>query len=74
MVDLAGCVTNLLFFNIPLLYCYINLNLAIICDLSSEDMHLFFAFIPLLASSFFECNSAEAFQNACYFISNFVTN
>ena len=60
MVDLTRCLTNLLFFDIPLLYCYSNLNSSIICCLSSGDMYLFFGTsISLLASLFFECNSTE---------------
>ena len=42
MVDLMCCLTNLLFFDISLLYCYSNLNSSIICCLSSGDMYLFF--------------------------------
>ena len=43
MVDLINyCLTNLLFFDIPLLYYYTNLNSSIICCLSSGDMYLFF--------------------------------
>ena len=43
MIDLMLCrLKNLLFFNIPLLYCYTNLNPSIICCLSSGDMSLFF--------------------------------
>ena len=34
-------VTNLLFFDTPLLYCYTNLNSSIICCLFSGDMYLF---------------------------------
>ena len=41
MVDLMYCLTNLLFFNIPLLY-YINPNSAIICCLFSGDIYLTF--------------------------------
>ena len=42
-VDLMLCrLKNLLFFDIPLLYCYTNLNPSIICCLSSGDMNLFF--------------------------------
>ena len=57
------CLTNLLFFDIPLLYCYTNLNLSIICWLSSGEMYLFFRYIIrtgyacfffILASEFFE--------------------
>ena len=35
------CLTNLVFFDIPLLYCYTNLNSSIICCLCSGDMYLF---------------------------------
>ena len=43
MVDLMlRCLTNLLFFDIELLYCYNNLNLSIISCLSSGDMYLSF--------------------------------
>ena len=50
---------NLLFFGIPLLYYYINLNSSIICCLSCEAIYLPFG-ISLLASfdnNYFECNS-----------------
>ena len=60
MVDLMCCLTNLIFFDIPLLYCYTNLNSSIICYLSFGDMYLLFdSSISLLASSFFECNSVD---------------
>ena len=50
MVDFIRCLTNLLFFDIPLLY-YTNL---------SGDIYLSFGtFISL--SSVFECNFFEAF-------------
>ena len=42
MVDLMRCLTNLLFFDIPLLYCYTDLNSSIICCLCSGEMYLFF--------------------------------
>ena len=42
MVDLARGLTNLLFFDIPLLYCYSDFNSSIIYSLSSGDMYLFF--------------------------------
>ena len=35
------CLTNLLFFNIPLLFYYTNLNSSIACCLSSGDIYLF---------------------------------
>ena len=41
MVNLMFCLKNLLFFGIPLLYYYTNLNSSIICCLSSGDMYLF---------------------------------
>ena len=34
-------ITNLLFFDIALLYCYTNLNSSINCCLSSVDMYIF---------------------------------
>ena len=37
------CLTNLLFFDIPLLY-YVNLNSSIICCLFSGDIYLSFGF------------------------------
>ena len=56
-------LSNLLFFGIPLLYYYINLNSSIICCLSCGDIYFFFG-ISLLASlkgDSFECNSIEGF-------------
>ena len=38
MIDLVYYLITLLFFNIPLLYYYINLRSSIICYLSSEDI------------------------------------
>ena len=35
-VDLMYCLEHLLFFDIPLLYCYINLNSSIFCFLFIE--------------------------------------
>ena len=40
MVDLVYCLTNLLFFDIPLIYYYINLRSSIISCLSSGDIYL----------------------------------
>ena len=45
MVDLMRCLTNLLLFDIPLLYCYTNLNSSIICCISCGDMYLFFVLL-----------------------------
>ena len=41
MIYLMHCLTNLLFLGIPLFYCYTNLNLSIICCISSGDICLF---------------------------------
>ena len=35
-------LTNLLFFDNPLLYCYINLRSSVISPLSSGDIYVFF--------------------------------
>ena len=62
MVDLMLCLTNLLFLVVSLLYCYTNLNLSIICCLSSRDMYLFLElalFKPTSLSLF--CNSLADF-------------
>ena len=60
MVDLMCCLTNLLFFDTPLFYCYTNLNSSIICCFFFWWFVSFFgASISLLASSFFKCNSIE---------------
>ena len=40
MVDLVYCPRNLLLFEIPLLYCYINLRSSIMFCLSSGDIYL----------------------------------
>ena len=40
MIDLVYHITNLSFFHIPLLYCYINLRSSIIFCLSSGDIYL----------------------------------
>ena len=60
MADLVYCLTNLLFFDIQLLYCYTNLNSSIICCLFSGDMyHSFGICISSLPSLF--CRSLEDF-------------
>ena len=75
-------LSNLLFFGIPLLYYYINLNSSIICCLSFGDIYLSFG-ISLLASfddsslecnslgDFFECNSVETLVSAVFVIALF---
>ena len=57
MVDLIYCLTNLLVFDIPLLYCYTNLNSSIMCCLFSGDMYFLFGASISLLTSFFEYNS-----------------
>ena len=67
-------LSNLLFFGIPLLYYYINLNLSINCCLSCGDIYLPFG-ISLLAS--FDENSFEGDSFGDFFeelISNFIDN
>ena len=49
MVDLMLPLSNLLYFGIPLLYYYINLNPSIICYLSFGEIYLSFG-ISLLTS------------------------
>ena len=74
MADLMYCLTNSLFFVIPLLS-YVNLNSSIICCLSSGDIYIYFG-ISLLASfecALFSCNFIEEFF-FFNFISNFITN
>ena len=55
MADLMRRLSNLLFFGIPLLYYYINLNSSIICCLSFGEIYLSFG-ISLLNS--FDCISS----------------
>ena len=55
MVDLMYRLTNLLFFDIPLL-CSVNINSSIIFCLSSGDIYLSFGISFL---TFFQCNSIE---------------
>ena len=40
LVDIAHCLANSLFFDVPLLFFYINLRSSIIFCLSSGDIHL----------------------------------
>ena len=49
-------LSNLLFFGIPLLYYYINLNSSIICCLSFGDIYLSFG-ISLLISVYDDSSS-----------------
>ena len=74
-------LSNLLFFGIPLLYYYINLNSSIICCLSCGDIYLSFG-ISLLASfddNSFEWNSfGDFFEElvilSAIFIANSISN
>ena len=60
MADLVYCLINLLFFNIPLLCCYTNLNSLIMCCRFSGDTYLSFGIsISLLALVL--CSSIEDF-------------
>ena len=65
MVDLVYCQTNLLFFDIPLLYYYINLRSSIIFCFSSGDTYLSlsislsYSFVTV--SELFCCNTFEIF-------------
>ena len=58
MVDLVYCLMNLLFFDIPLLYCYTNLNSSVICYLFSADMYLSFG-ISISSLALLFCSSLE---------------
>ena len=60
MVDLMHCLTNSLFFDIPLLYYYTSLNSSIICCLFSGDMHLSFGASDSSLASLF-CELVEDF-------------
>ena len=52
------CLTNLLFFDIPLLYSHTSLNSSIICCLSSGDMYL------SLGVAFSASTSVSSFGNS----------
>ena len=57
MNDFLHCLGNLLFFDVPLLYYYTDLNLPINCCLSSRDKYLSFGIsFSFLASSKFFCD------------------
>ena len=75
MVELVYCLTNLLFLDIPLLYCYINLKSSIIFCVSSGDIYLSLgiSFIMLI------CNCIWiillwSFWCFCNFVRDFITN
>ena len=57
------CLTNLLFFDIPLLYYDTNLNSLLLCCLFSGGIYLSFGTsVSLLASLFSEYNSFRDFK------------
>ena len=60
MVGLMYCLTNLLFFDIPLLF-YVNLNSSIIFCLFSGDIRLSFG-ISVSSKLFCECNFFKYFD------------
>ena len=65
MVDLIYCVVNVLFFDIPLLYYYTNLNSSMICCLFSGDMYLSFGFsLSALSKLFLNVIPSKIFLNA----------
>ena len=67
MVDLINYLTNLLFFDIPLLYYYVNFKPTIISCLSSgdiylsSDIYLLWSFVTV--SILFFCEVFETFVN-----------
>ena len=59
MVNLMYCLTNFLFFDIPLLY-YVNFNSSLICCLFSGD--IFFSFGVSVSSKLcWECSFFKDF-------------
>ena len=67
MVDLVYCLSSLLFFDIPLLYYYINLILSIIFCLSFGDIYLplciYLSCSFVTASKLFCDEGVETFEN-----------
>ena len=64
MVNLEYCLTNLLFFDIPLLCYYTNLRLPIIFCLHSGDIYLFLGIYLsyfLIVSELLSCEFFEKF-------------
>ena len=53
MVDLVYCLTSLVFFDVPLLFYYINVNSSIVCPLSFGDIYLFFGILKYFVVIFF---------------------
>ena len=69
MFDVMRCLLNLLFFHIPLLYCYTNLNSSIICYFSSGDMYFFIGTSILSSDYDFFDFSAEDFSETIVILS-----
>ena len=75
MVSLVYCLTSLLFFDISLLYYYINLRSSMIFCLSSGHTYLFFKCIfIMLMFNCFETNLCWSFWDFHNSTSNFITN
>ena len=73
MVYLMHCLTNSLFFDIPLLYYYTSLNSSIICCLFSGDIYLSFgAPDSSLTSLFCESHFDEDFLETLVILSAIV--
>ena len=74
MVDLVYCLTNLLFFDIPLLYYYINLRSLIILSFFWRYISFFRYFFIMLICNCFWIILLWIFWIFCNPISNFITN
>ena len=75
MVDLVYYLTNVLFFDIPLLYYYINLRSSITFCLSSGDIYLFLDIsLSCLFVTVSESCCCELFETTSNFSSNFIAN
>ena len=68
MVDLMHCLTNSLFFAIPLLYYCTSLNSSIICCLFSGDMYISFGVSDSSLTSLF-CERVEDFVETLVILS-----
>ena len=64
-------LSSLLFFGIPLLYYYINLNSSMICCLSCGDIYLLFgiSLLALFGDNSFACNSFGIFFDVLVILS-----
>ena len=67
-----NCLKKLLFFHIPFLYYYTNLNSSMICCLFSGDKYFSFGTVmSLLVSLFCECNAFDRTSPECNFFGDF---